>query len=219
VLAAERHGDEAPRPDAPRAERAAPPRERHEGSTGERALLDGLDVREDEPARLALREREPAAGLLEASPLLVALGGEEGGEAVEVVREVQTSRIFRRRMRGDPVLWFDARSSACKQTLSLLQARGVEPTLRRFLEDPPTPEELAVLSRRLGVPPHAIVRTDADEYQALRLSERTPDAELLEAIARHPAILVSPILVVGEIAAIARPPERVLDLVPPSSRT
>jgi len=115
-------------------------------------------------------------------------------------------------MAGEWVLWFDARCSASKRTLELLRERGVEPVLRRFLEEPPTPEELAALVARLGVPAHAVARRDADEYQALRLSDRTPHDELLGALAQHPRILERPIVVAGGRAVVARPPERVLEL-------
>ncbi len=89
--------------------------------------------------------------------------------------------------------------------------------LRRFLEEPPTTEELAGLIARLGVPPRAVARKDADEYQALRLSDRTPDDEILAAMAQHPRILERPILVSGGRAVVGRPPERVLELVVPRS--
>jgi arsenate reductase len=121
-------------------------------------------------------------------------------------------------MTGEWVLWFDARCSASKQTLELLRERGIEPLLRRFLEEPPTPEELAALVAKLGVPPRAIARSDQDEYQALRLSDRTPDDELLRALAQHPRILERPILAGSGRAVVARPPERALELVGPAVR-
>lgn len=130
-----------------------------------------------------------------------------------MVREVQASRIFRPPMPGEYVLWFDARCSTCKRALLLLRERGIEPTLRRFLEEPPTAAELGLLLARLGLPPHAVARRNADEYQALRLSDRTPAAELVEVMAQHPRILEVPILVRGARAVVARPPERLLELV------
>jgi arsenate reductase len=116
-------------------------------------------------------------------------------------------------MSGEWVLWFDARCSASKRALELLRERGVEPVLRRFLEEPPTEQELARLVVALRQPPRALARPDADEYQALRLSDRTPDPELVRAIAQHPRILERPILVGRGRAVVARPPERVLELL------
>ncbi len=116
-------------------------------------------------------------------------------------------------MSGEYVLWFESRCAACKRALELLRERGIEPELRRFLEEPPSPEEVAALLARLGLPPSAVARKDADEYQALRLSDRSDDDDLVRAIAQHPRILDRPILVAGDRAILARPPERVLELV------
>jgi arsenate reductase len=113
------------------------------------------------------------------------------------------------------VLWFDARCSVSKRALELLRDRGIEPELRRWLEDPPSEAELEVLLARLGAAPHEVARRSEDEYQALRLSDRTPRDEMVRALAQHPRILEGPLLVCGERAVVARPPERVLELVVP----
>ena len=93
-LAPERHRHEAARADAPAGEGAPAAREGDERAAGERALLDRLDLGEREPPRLALGQREPPARLREARPLLLALGGEQRGQPVEVVREVQAHRYI-----------------------------------------------------------------------------------------------------------------------------
>jgi arsenate reductase (glutaredoxin) len=117
-------------------------------------------------------------------------------------------------MAREYVLWFDARSSECLRALELLRAHGVEPELRRHLEEPPSPAELRQLLERLRLPAHAVLRADEDEAQVLRLSERTPEDELVEAIAAHPRILDRPIVVGPGGAVVARPPERLLALLP-----
>ena len=123
-------------------------------------------------------------------------------------------------MAGEYVLWFDARCSACQRALASLRRRGIDPLLRRYLEEPPSLEELRTLVVQLGVQPHAVVRPEEDEYQVLRLSERTPEPALLGAIVAHPRILARPILVRGGRAVVVRSPERALELlnssVPPS---
>ncbi|HET6440189.1 MAG TPA: ArsC/Spx/MgsR family protein [Anaeromyxobacter sp.] len=116
-------------------------------------------------------------------------------------------------MAGEYVLWFDARSSACRRALDLLQERGVEPALRRYLQEPPSEDEVRALLERLRVPAHQVIRMDEDEAQVLRLSDRTPEDELVAAIATHPRILERPILVAGDRALVARPPERMLALL------
>ena len=117
-------------------------------------------------------------------------------------------------MTRDYVLWFSPRCSSCQRALALLRERGIEPELRRYLEEPPTAEEIEALLGKLGLPAHAVARTKEDEYQVLRLSERTPREEMIQALVRHPRILERPILVHGDRAVVTRPPERVLELVP-----
>lgn len=119
-------------------------------------------------------------------------------------------------MAGEYVLWFDARSSACRRALELLRERGVEPVLRRYLEEPPSAGEIRALLLKLGLSAHAVVRQDEDEYQVLRLSERTPEAELVGVMAAHPRILDRPILATADRAVVARPPEQLLLLLPVS---
>jgi arsenate reductase len=111
------------------------------------------------------------------------------------------------------VLWFNPRCGTCQRALELLRSRGVEPELRRYLEEPPTVAELEELLAKLKLQPHAVTRAKEDEYQALRLSERTPPDELLRAIAQHPRILQRPILVNRDRAVVARPAERVLEIL------
>jgi arsenate reductase (glutaredoxin) len=119
-------------------------------------------------------------------------------------------------MTRDYTLWYNPRCSTCQRALALLREKGVEPELRRYLEEPPAPAEIEDLLRKLDLAPHAVARTKEDEYQALRLSERAPRDEMIQALAQHPRILERPILVHGDRAVVGRPAERVLELVPPT---
>jgi arsenate reductase (glutaredoxin) len=116
-------------------------------------------------------------------------------------------------------LWFNPRCNSCVRALELLRERGLEPELRRYLEDPPTAAEVEDLLAKLKLPPHAVARPKEDEYQALRLSERTPREEMIRALSQHPRILQRPILVSGDRAVVGRPPERILEILDQPART
>jgi arsenate reductase len=89
----------------------------------------------------------------------------------------------------------------------------VEAEQVRYLDVAPTLAELRELMERLGIAdPRQMMRTGEPAYSELGLEDASPD-QLLAAITRHPILLERPILVVGERAVIARPPERVLDLL------
>lgn len=109
-------------------------------------------------------------------------------------------------------LWHNPRCSKSQQALALLQARGLDPEIRRYLEDPPTVAELDTLRRKLDRPAIAFTRTQEPAFKASGLTADSPEAAILSAISEHPILLERPILVAGDKAQIGRPPEAVLGL-------
>jgi arsenate reductase len=103
--------------------------------------------------------------------------------------------------------------SKCRTALSMLQERDVQADEVRYLDEPPTVAGLIELMQRLGIDdPRLMMRTGESVYAELALGGCEGDA-LLEAIAHHPVLLERPIFVVGDRAVIARPPERILELL------
>ena len=79
---------------------------------------------------------------------------------------------------------------------------------------PPTAQELGQLCARLGVSPREILRTKDPAYEELGLgSARKSDDQLLKAMAAHPGLIQRPIAVRGGKAVVARPVERLADLL------
>lgn len=104
--------------------------------------------------------------------------------------------------------------SKCQAALSLLQSRGIEPTLVDLRVYPPSPSELGDLVALLGVPARALLRTSEPDYLTLGLDDLSlPDTRLLAAMAAHPQLIERPVFVHGGRAVIGRPPERVLELL------
>jgi arsenate reductase (glutaredoxin) len=114
-----------------------------------------------------------------------------------------------------PTIFHNPRCTKSRATLELLTARGFEPRVVLYLETPPTREEIVALLDQLDAEPRAILRSEEDEYAALGLGDaaKTRDA-LIDAIAAHPRLLQRPIVVYGTKAAIGRPPEAVLGILP-----
>lgn len=107
------------------------------------------------------------------------------------------------------------RCSKSRAALALLQARGVEPQLIAYLEQPPSIAELATLLRQLGLSDaRALMRQGESEYKELGLDNPAlPQEALIAALAAHPRLIERPIFIHGERAVIGRPPERVLELL------
>lgn len=109
-------------------------------------------------------------------------------------------------------LYHNPRCSKSREALALLEARGVEVTVHRYLDAPLDIDALRDLAQRLedGVP--ALVRTNEAQWKSLAL-EAPSDEERLQAIAEHPRLMQRPILDDGRRARIGRPPEAILALV------
>ena len=102
-----------------------------------------------------------------------------------------------------------------RQTLALLEQRGLNPTVVEYLKTPPDGATLRRVLALLGVGPRALLRTGESVYRELGLDaqDKTED-ELLAAMVEHPILIERPIVVVdGRRAAIGRPPENVLDIL------
>lgn len=84
-----------------------------------------------------------------------------------------------------------------------------------YLHAPLSAAQLAELRTLLGGDAHAMVRDNEPEYAQLNLATAS-EAELLTAIASHPRLLQRPIVVYRGRAMIARPPERLADMLQPA---
>lgn len=112
-------------------------------------------------------------------------------------------------------LFHNPRCSKSRGALELLEARGIQPEIVRYLETPPSVGELKALLGKLGIGARQLLRTGEDEYKALDLaSPSLSDDQLVEAMVLHPKLIERPILVVGDKAVIGRPPEKVLEILP-----
>ena len=99
--------------------------------------------------------------------------------------------------------------------MELLEARGLTPNVVRYLETPPSVEQLRDLVSKLGIPARQLLRSGEEEYQALNLADSSlSEEQLLEAMAAHPKLIERPILIVGARAAIGRPTDNLLELLP-----
>jgi len=111
-------------------------------------------------------------------------------------------------------IYHNPRCSKSRETLALLREHGVEPEIIDYLKTPPSAAEVEELLGKLGGEPHALLRTKEEPYARLELSPKSSRAEVAEAIAREPILLERPVVVVSRRAAIGRPPENVLEILP-----
>src|SRR4051812_26063112 len=114
-------------------------------------------------------------------------------------------------MADDVTIWFNPSCSKCRTAQGILSERGVDPTVVRYLDAAPTVAQLEAVLAMLGTDdPRAMIRTGEDIYRQLGLASASRD-ELLKAMAANPILIERPIVIVGDRAVVARPPERLLE--------
>ncbi|MEC3862474.1 arsenate reductase (glutaredoxin) [Mesobacterium sp. TK19101] len=110
-------------------------------------------------------------------------------------------------------IWHNPRCSKSRQALTLLQDSGANITIRKYLEDAPTLDDLRAAQAALGLPVIDMMRPKEPEFRDRGLSRDMDDATLLRAMAETPKLIERPIVFRDGKALIARPPERVRDLL------
>ena len=110
--------------------------------------------------------------------------------------------------------WHNPRCSKSRAALALLDARGAELRVRRYLDDPPTEAEIRAVRAALGSPPAIeMMRPKEKRFRELGLSRADDDDRLIAAMAAHPILIERPIAIRDGKAVIGRPPEAVLSLL------
>ena len=104
--------------------------------------------------------------------------------------------------------------TTCRKTAKLLAERGVDFDRVDYYVDPLGEEKLRELLRKAGLRPRDAMRTNEPVYRQLGLAQaELPDDELIRLMAEHPDLVQRPIVERGDRAVLARPPERVLELL------
>ncbi|MCG9577790.1 arsenate reductase (glutaredoxin) [Vibrio tubiashii] len=111
------------------------------------------------------------------------------------------------------VIYHNPRCSKSRQTLALLEENNVQPEVVKYLETPPSIDELKTLMVQLGVSEvRDMMRTKEDIYKELELKS-ADDETLFKAMVENPKLIERPIVVANGKAKHGRPPEQVLDIL------
>ena len=111
-------------------------------------------------------------------------------------------------------IYHNPRCSKSRQTLALLEARGITPKVVEYLKHPPSAAELKSILKKLGIEPRELMRRSEQLYVELGLQDRAlSDDDLIGLMVANPILIERPIVVSGAKAAIGRPPEQVLEII------
>lgn len=111
-------------------------------------------------------------------------------------------------------IYHNPRCSKSRQTLALIEEKGVTPEIVLYLETPPDAKTLKDLLAKLGLSARNIMRKGEDEYKDNQLGDESlSEDELIAAMVKYPKVIERPIVVSNGKAVLGRPPENVLDIL------
>ena len=119
------------------------------------------------------------------------------------IRNVKSIRIYH-----------NPECSKSRAALALLEENDIDPEIIYYMETPPSIDEIKSLLDKLDLKLLDIIRRSEDDFDELGLDDETLSEEIiLDLLQKHPQLLQRPIVVKGDKAIIARPPEDVLTLI------
>ena len=111
-------------------------------------------------------------------------------------------------------IWHNPRCSKSRNSLTLLEEKGIEAEVVKYLDDLPSREALTQMLAMLGMKSfRELMRTKEAVYTELNLANENSEEVLLTAMVENPKLIERPIVIKGNRAVIGRPIENVVELL------
>ncbi len=112
-------------------------------------------------------------------------------------------------------IYHNPQCGTSRNTLALIRDAGIEPEVIHYLQTPPTRDELVRLIQDSGLSARQMMRDKGDLYVELGLADpKWTDAQLIDFMIAHPALINRPIVVTAKGTRLCRPAELVRDILP-----
>jgi len=117
-------------------------------------------------------------------------------------------------MTDSTTIYHNPRCSKSRATLELLNEKGLDITIVKYLDAPPNKASLEEILTMLGIEPRDLMRKGEQEYKDNNLAdENLSRDELVDAMLKFPRLIERPIVIKDGKAAIGRPIEKVIDIL------
>lgn len=111
-------------------------------------------------------------------------------------------------------IYHNPRCSKSRQTLEILNGKGLVPEIIEYLKTPPDARQLDDILNMLGLEPRELMRKSESAYKENNLDDPGLSREaLIKAMIEQPILIERPIVVANGKAVVGRPPESVLDII------
>ena len=117
------------------------------------------------------------------------------------------------------IIYHNPRCSKSRQTLELLEEKGIDTSVVEYLKTPPDATRLKEIIKMLGIEAKQLLRTHEEELLQAGLNkegltnDQFSEDQIIEAMVKFPKLIERPIVVSNGKAVIGRPPSLVLEIV------
>jgi len=113
----------------------------------------------------------------------------------------------------DITIWHNPRCSKSRNAMTLLEEKGIDAKVVKYLEQTPTKEEIKTILSLLNMSAQELMRKGEAVYKELNLKDVEDEEALITAMEENPKLIERPIIVRGQKAVIARPIENLEELL------
>ncbi len=110
-------------------------------------------------------------------------------------------------------IWHNPKCSKSREALKILEEKGSRFEVFKYLDTPPSREEITVLLKKLDISARELMRTKEDLYKELGIAKITDEEKLIDVLAEHPKLIERPIVIDANRAVIGRPVEKVVEFI------
>ncbi len=110
-------------------------------------------------------------------------------------------------------IYHNPRCGKSRQTLKIIEEHHIHPEIIKYLETPPSRQELKDIISKLGIKAEALVRKNEKIYKEQFKGNEFSEDEWIQAMVDYPILIERPIVIKGARAILGRPPENVKELL------
>ena len=114
---------------------------------------------------------------------------------------------------SDIIIYHNGRCSKSRGALEILQEQNIPHDIRWYLTEPLSKSELKALLKKLHMQPSELVRKSEELYKENYKGKEISEKEWLTILAENPVLIERPIVEKGDKAVVARPPEKIFDIL------
>jgi len=109
-------------------------------------------------------------------------------------------------------IYHNPRCSKSRQGLAILEEKKVAVEVIKYLDNPPSREELIAILGKLAIKPIQLIRKGEAIWKENYKGKDLTDTQIIDAMLANPKLIERPIIISGDKAVIGRPPEEIMKL-------